>query len=148
MNFIVRLWKIQCRRHFMRCPHTKVTCIWQCLHILCVCVCVCVCVSSVSWAAALEVKWPVKLHFQLEALPKKRKCEVLNKSPPLCTNSSHPSFLVARLFNCPHSDALTLVPLTAINHECPHTTVKEWQRLRAHTPVMVVWDTHIHSNKN
>lgn len=51
---------------------------------VCVSVCtyvhVCVCVSSVSWAAALEVKWPVKPYIQLEALLKKRKCEVSNKS--------------------------------------------------------------------
>lgn len=95
-----------------------------------------------SWATVLEVKWPVKLYFQLKTLHEKRKCEPLNKSF-LFSNSSHPSFLAERLFNCPHLDALTLVLLTAINYECPHTTVKEGQRIQAHKPVVAVWNTRI-----
>lgn len=99
------------------------------------------CRSSVSWEMALEVKWPVEPYLQPEPLRKKRKCELLNKRPLLCTNSIHPSFLAGWLFNCPHLDALTLVLSTAMSvlaqlwrgdKGCKHTNRPWWCETHTH----------------
>lgn len=97
--------------------------------------------SSVSWEMALEVKWPVEPYLQPEPLRKKRKSELLNKRPLLCTNSIHPSSLAEWLFNCQHLDALTLVLSTAMS-----VLAQLWRGdkgLQAHEPTVVVWNTHI-----
>lgn len=99
------------------------------------------CRSSGSWEMALEVKWPVEPYLQPEPLRKKRKCELLNKRPLLCTNSIHPSFLAEWLFNCPHLDALTLVLSTAMSvlaqlwrgdKGCKHTNRPWWCETHTH----------------
>lgn len=91
-----------------------------------------------NWQETLCVRRCIRAHIRARwaSVTEKRKRQQLRNGPFSCrncirkesvsrmkgtSNSSHPSLLAS---NCLHSDALTLAPLTAINHECPHATVK------------------------